>query len=30
MFIACLEITTRFTNAHSRHDESIRASTYIS
>ena len=30
MFIACLEITTRFTNAHSRHDESISSSTYIS
>lgn len=30
MFIACLEITTRFTNAHSQHDKSIRAATYIS
>lgn len=30
MFIACLEITTGFINAHSRHHESIPATAYIS
>jgi hypothetical protein len=30
MFIACLEITTGFINAHSLHHESIRATTNIS
>jgi hypothetical protein len=30
MFIACSETTTRSTNAHSPHDESLRAATLSS
>jgi hypothetical protein len=30
MFVACSEITTKFTNAHSRHDESLSTATFSS